>query len=461
MSAAFASARSLLRIELKRSIGLLCFPFLLVVAWLVARAGMSQEVYVWFDTSNAVRNTVLFVGPFVGGVSAWMAGRSRRRGTGELISITPHSPALRDLTVWAGTAFWGVAVYVLLAVVLGSLTYLNATWGGPITGYFLIGLLGIVSDSALGFAAGHYLPNRFTAPLVAIALLTAHLVPLGMVGAGAAYGLFSPAPYSNLLADVFERLPQATLQQSLLFLGLTGISLASVTLKDRRVNKIALVALAVSIAMCVTGVVTILKVDSDVFTVAGKPVPYEPVCEKSRITVCVHPAYAKLLPQTAKAVNEVAAPLVGIPGAPTRVVQEGSSSDRPRGGKRVAHFGIESMTNGSEAGFKGDIALDLVMSGYAINVTSASRPTAEDLKRCGGGGNNYYDLIFSTQTVVGAWLSERAGADTPPWMLSTGCPNVDKLTERFAKLDPVRRHAWLRENLVALRDGKLTLKDLP
>ncbi len=457
-----SAARSLLGLEMKRSIGLLCFPFLLVVAWLFVRAGVSQEVYVWFDTSNAVRNTVLFVGPFVGGISAWMASRSRRRGVGELLSITPHSPALRDLTLWAGTAFWGVAVYLLLAVVQGSLTYLNATWGGPTMGYFLIGLLGIVADSAIGFAAGHYLPSRFTAPLVAIALLTAHLVPLGMVGAGAAYGLFSPAPYSNIMSDAFEKLPQATLQQSLWFVGLAGISLSSVALKDRRVNKVALVALAASVAICVTGIVTILRVDSDIFTVAGKPVPYEPVCEKGRITVCVHPAYAKLLPETTKAVNKVATPLVGVPGAPTRVVQEGSSSDQPRGGKNVAPFGLESMTNGGEASFKGDIALDLVMSGSTVNVTSASKPTAEDLKRCGGGSrSNYYDLIFSTQIVVGAWLSERTDADTPPWMLSTGCPSVDKLTERFAKLDSAKRHAWLKENFAALRDGKLTLKDLP
>ena len=41
------------------------------------------------------------------------------------------------------------------------------------------------------------------------------------------------------------------------------------------------------------------------------------------------------------------------------------------------------------------------------------------------------------------------------------CPNIGKLTERFAKLDPAKRKFWLEKNFAGLRAGKITLKDLP
>jgi len=460
----------MLRIETRRSVALLLSPLILLAAWWMAYNGMYGTmyeaswtgVYIWEETSSTLKDSVLQIGPLVAGLSAWAAGRNRRRGMDDLLSTTARPSASRDLATWAGAALPAVAVYLLLAVLLGVPTALEATWGAPLPGYFLVGLVALLMDSALGLAAGYYLPGRFTAPLAAVALYIAHLLPMGMVDLGINYTFLSPAAYSNLTgADVFSEPARLAIQQLLLFGGLCGVALCAVALKGGGARKTARIALAASGAVSAAGFATALSTeDLYVFPGSGdypKAVAYEPVCREGGITVCVHPAYEKLLPETARAVNEVAEPLVGIPAVPKYAVQSSPAPGAATGGfdpDEAVFFG-----------YAGKLAMDEVADGivdsnlYDHPGHEDLQPTQEDLRRCGKFPRKYLHPDVEAQTVVGGWLRMRAGGSRSVY---TGeCPNADKLVDRFAALGPTERRAWLEKNFAGLRAGKVTLKDLP
>ena len=466
MNAAFASVRALLRIELKRSIGLLLFPLLLLAAWYGASNSLPTGIYMWLDTSSAVRESVPFLGALAGGLSAWMAGRNHRRGVEDMLNVTPRSSIVRDLTAWAGTTFWVVAAYLLLAAVLSALTWQNATWGGPLPGYFIVGLLAMVAYSALGFAAGSWVPRRFTAPLLAIGIFIWEFA-LSSVSTKPDPELLSAAPVSLLSfnLDVFQKVPQVATQQSLWFLGLCGISLTATALKNARSNRLVWASLLGAVVVATVGLLTSLAAAAPLQgRASAKVTPFKPVCEKGKITVCVHPAYAKLLPEAARVVNQVAEPLESVPGVPTRFVQGSDVYRPPKGARSVTYFYLDSLKYGYEGMFKQDVAMNFVMNeSVAAGGKSAPKPTEQDLKRCGGrvAGKDYFTIVLTTQTVVQEWLAGKARA-TYNNMYSTGdCPNEGKLEKRFANLDPAKRKAWLEKNFAALRAGKLTLKDLP
>ncbi len=470
MSPSLASALAVLRIETRRGVVLFLSPLILAAAWFMSWYGMygtmPRDIYLWQETSRVVKDSILTVGPLVAGLSAWAAGRNRRRGMGDLLSTTARPAASRDLLTWAGVALPCVAVYAGLIVVLGIPTSLNSTWGAPLPGYLLIGLVALLMDSALGFAAGYYLPGRFTAPLVAVALYVGHLLPMGAADYKTSVALLSPAAYSNLIgADVFYEYPRIALPQTLLFGGLCGAALAAVVLKGNGESRAVRMALALALVAAAGGLFTALSKENPYGLSAGEPeaASFEYLCEEGGITVCVHPAYEKFLPEAAGTVNEVAEPLVGIPGAPTRALQVNGPETMPAdaNARNVAFFGTFDPWGKL---YEEDVAYGLVQRDpgmrYGPNTPNQAEFTKEDLRRCGDiRYREYFDSAYAAQIIVGRWLTERAGGRVAE--MSGGCPNSKELVERFAALDTAKRESWLRENLADLRVGKITLEDLP
>lgn len=475
MNAAVKDAREpgafpgLLLTETRRGVALLLSPFILAGVWWMAWYGTYGSMiepgfsgaYIWEETSRVVKDSILTTGPLAAGIAAWTAGRNRRRGVGDLLSTTALPGARRELFTWAGVALPFVGIYLGLVVLLGVPTAINATWGTPIFGYILVGLVALLWDSALGFAAGYWLPSRFTAPLVAVALYVAHLLPMGASDYDSGVGLLSPAAYSNMSgADVFHEVPPIAVQQTLLFGGLAAAALASVAVRAgaRRAGRISL---TVALPVAAIGLVAALMSGNPYgFNAAeAEPVPFEYVCEGGGITVCVHPAYSKLLPETTTAVNQIAEPLVGVPGAPTRAVQIDHYTTPKDFEKGTANFGYV----GDEAKF--DVAYSLVadeatMEGLA-SASDRNEYTEEDLRRCGGSPHTrYFEPTYDAQTIVGEWLLKRAGNRLFGGSMSD-CPNAGDLREEFAALEPIERRAWLDENLADLRAGRVSLDDLP
>lgn len=474
-----SAALALLRIETRRTVALLLSPLILAAAWWLAWYGtygvmseaLFEGVYLWEETSRVVKDSVLNVGPLLAGLCAWVAGRNRRRGMGDLLSTTARPAFLRELATWAGAALPFVAAYMILALLLGVPTTLNATWGAPLPGYLLVGLVALLMDSALGFAAGYLLPSRFTAPLVAVALYVAHLLPMGAGTPGSVLNLtlLYPAAYSNYIgADVFHEPQRLAVQQILLFGGLGATALALVALKGRGAGKTARRMLAASVAISVVGLVAALATQDSLNPGPGKAkaVPFDPVCDEGALTVCVHPAYEKLLPKTARAVNEVAEPLVGLSGAPTHGVQANGLDTLPAGFEAedvVTFSGTANLSTYDVAA--GLVADQETMYGAPEGEEGMPEPTTEDLQRCGEvRREEYFDPAWAARTVVEGWLLMRVEDYQPegygPESDGT-CPNGSKLLDEFAALPDSEREAWLRENLAGLRAGEVTLRDLP
>ena len=471
------SVLGMLRIEFRRNMALLCFPLMVGVAWWFADTTAISGFYTWIQASAGVRQTILLVGPMIGGTAAWMAGRDHRRKMGELLAVTPRSPVSQAFTTYAGTALWGVAVYAALGTGIFALTLRNATWGAPLPGYFLVTLFAVVAHSALGFAVGRYLPSRFTAPLVAIVLFAAQILPFTTMERKFNYELLSPAPTSLTYRDVFQEIPPVAVQQSLWILGIAGVALAAIALKDRRRSIPAWGTLAASAIVAIVGFVVTIGVDPDITDAfAAEDLPYEPVCKDGEITVCVHPAYRKLLPEVARTINEVAAPVAGLPGAPTRALQagQGLAPSKEMNLENAVTFNVDGLTRDEKQWFGYSIASSLFSNDEEVYRTGATetkppKPTKEDLEKCGslekvkvpGFTKDMLEPNYETREIVAAWMLDRTVGRPEGFSSNSFCPNANDLVGDFASLKPAVREAWLKENFAGLRAGKVTLKDLP
>ena len=193
--------------------------------------------------------------------------------------------------------------------------------------------------------------------------------------------------------------------------------------------------------------------------------PYEPVCEEGGIEVCVHPAYETALPETARAMNDLAEPLVGIPGAPTRAEQRPSEARLRADGTLVYSLYGAFYRSNVNGGYtfrdymEGEIVLALAagQSGYV-----EGNPYKSGFCRTAG------DAPGEAQRMMAGWLIYRAGDyDSAGSMAFTEavngqlCPKSAAVIERFDALAPAERRAWLEANFADLRSGKLTLEDMP
>ncbi len=454
----------LLRIEFRRSFCLWLFPFMAAaLAWVVYEP-LPAGVWLWTETVWSLQSSLILFGPLVGGLAVWVAGREMRRDTGDLLSTTARPGVLRDLALWAATAAWCVLAYGVVAAAFLLLTLRNATWGSPEPGPVLVGLLAVVTHSALGYAVGSYLPSRFVAPLFAISMYWIQGIMV--------FGPFSSLRYLSPLggdaaSSVFYNESRGIFApQSLWLLGLAATALTTVALK-RRKSTGSWTALAATAAAAAVGAVAVLGVPVETVDARGALVPYQPVCEEGEIPVCVHPAYEVALPETARAVNDLVEPLVGIPGAPTRAEQRGDAYPSRLRTDGTLVFDMRSafirwnVNHGStvkdQVGFEVPSALVSGPSGYV-----EGNPYKSSFCREAG------DAPGEAQRVIAAWLSYRAGdfgsANSMAFREAVNgqlCPRSAAVVERFDALTPAERRAWLETNYADLRAGELTLEDLP
>ena len=454
------------RTEFRRSLCLWLFPFMVAaLAWTV-HDGLPAGIWLWTETVWSVQYSLILFGPLVGGIAVWAAGRERRRGMGDLLLTTPRPAVARDLAVWAATAAWCCLAYATVAVAFLLLTSLNATWGSPEFGPVLVGLIAIVAHSALGYAIGSYLPSRFVAPLFAISMYWIQGITL--LGLGSRFRNLSPLG-SDIASTVFyDETPDVFAPQTLWLLGLAGVALVAVALKRERSMRYWAV-LAVAAAVAVIGAVVLARVPTETVDARGTPVPYEPVCERGAIEVCVHPAYETALLKTNRVVNDIAEPLVGIPGAPTYAEQRGDAYPSRLRADGTLLFDIRGAFTRSNVndGFtfeeymEAELPFALVAdpSGY-IEEDFEAYNSGESCSKPGG-------HTGEAQHVVADWLRWQTGIyssmESETFMDSSRlvCPESEAAVKRFDALAPAERRAWLEKNYADLRAGKLTLKDLP
>ncbi len=406
--------RGMLRIELRRSLCLLLFPFMVAaLAWTVYD-GLPAGIWLWTATVS-----------------------------------------------WCGLAYATVAATFLL------LTYLKATWGVPDPGPILTGLFAIATHSALGYAAGCYLPGRFVAPLFAIAMYWAQGIAAFGLGSS---GYLSPVGYDVAPTVFYDETPNILAPQTAWLLGLACIALAAVALK-RRKQALSWAVLVAASVMAVSGAALLVRMPDETVNARGTPIPYAPVCEDGGIVVCVHPAYKVALPEAAWTVNDLAAPLVGIPGAPTRAEQRGDAYPSRLRADGTLLFDVRgafyrsNVNNG--VAFRDYVELELATalvagpSGYVEDASVEAYNSGDPCRRSGGPPGE-------AQRAMAGWLLYHTGryesTDSMAFLTAVNgqlCPKSAAAIERFDALGAAERRAWLRDNYAGLRAGRLTLEDLP
>ncbi len=436
MSAVF----KIMRTEARRSPGLLLFPFLATLVGYFTVETLPQGIWLWPQTSVAIRETLLVVGPLAAGLSAWVASRNRRQAVGELLATTPRSAILRELVTWVTIVAWCVLAYTLSAGMVVLFAYLGGAWGLPILWPILLGLFALVTNSAIGFTIGYYIPSRLTAPLIAVALY--------IIQGFTAYNTSSSIRYFSPVVELdrspfFGVQPNVFVEQTVWLLGIIGIALAAVALRARSNPVFSFAALVVTVVVAAIGAAMLVQLPAHLAPSQAREavVPYTPECAEGRISVCVHPAYAKLLPNTAEAIDGLTEPLIGISGAPVRAQQSSPLDDvelKPDGTLQFSLYDAATV----EDQMTTEVAAALVQESSSSYEGGKARLVPGD-----------------AQSVVAGWLLKRTGRD--PLGLTGGDPEATTALERFANLTPEHQSAWLNDNYAELRSGDITLEDLP
>lgn len=448
----------LVRIEARRSIGLWTFIPLIVIAGWLARDFLPVRVWLWPDSSHAIRATIIILGPLAAGIAAWMAGRDRRRKIGELLATMPCPAPGRNLATWSGTALWIAGAYVTAGIVLLGLTAWYGTGGSliPFLPIIAVGILAILTHTAFGYLAGHYLPSRFVAPVVAALLYVGQAAP-----GYSSSSIKHLSPIMDFLdGDVFYGMRQdLSLPQAAWLLGLTGIALALIALRSWRTWP-AWCALTLAVTVAALGAGALLTTQPA--ESANQAVfPYQPVCQDGAITVCVHPAYRKMLPETANIIDRMVQPLAGLPGVPTRAEQRAYPDTMP--GKSNVPVGtiVFELLNPakSEWGYQTlsiGVARGLVADPEANDPASLPWPWSTV-------GMSPVQAAIAESLVELVWGDpcKEVSPGAIQCLELTFSPETTAAREKFTTLDPAVRRAWFEEHYTALRAGELTLDDLP
>jgi hypothetical protein len=438
----------------------------------------------WPDRSVQVLHLVAPIGPLLAGAGAWMAGRNHRRKIEDSITTTPYSPWIRELITCMAAVAWGLLVYLVIGSLIMGATAVQGAWGEPAMGPILVGLLAIPAQAAIGYAIGYRLPSRFTAPLVAVCLFVAQNVA-GAQGPLHWYQFLSPGVSYNTSVQ-FGTDPDLSNLQLLFVLGVTGIAMGSVGITGAR-KRLARALLVSAIVLSATSAALIQhEGQGGPFSTTGitplqfarQLIPFRPVCARGRISVCIHPAFKGNLSTIARTVHRVTAPIIGIPGAPTRALDGDIFQVLPLGSKPDASgYWMRTTALLRQKGMAvypvqppdvATLSLDAIpdlgpslasqLAGSAVN--RSGTPAGQCLPSgCGGPSG-------PAQEAVAVWLIQRAGFSVIWSQLSqarSSSPDSRVLAaaQRFAALPARQRRAWLDMHFTSLRNGQVRLAELP
>lgn len=447
-------------LEARRSTAIWFVPIVLAITWYATREPDAYQMTLWSKTSAQVGQALIALGPLIGGLAAWIAGRERRRGIEDLLATTPRSPVTRDLLGYASTATWGIFAYLFAVAAVFAITARTATWGTPDLLPVAIGMATIALSVAFGYAAGLYLPSRFTPALVPILLILALLVPANITNRANEFGQYTyhqssvqyltpwtfvdPGDYDPF----YESWPNIALPLFTWLLGLTVVALVAIALRRRRGPFAWGILLGAALVVSIAGT-ALRRTDVHGYT-SRASAEFEPVCRSSEVVVCIHPAYETMLDDVAELVYDLTQPIAGLPGVPTRVEQAPTSTRETPQETLRTHF-YNWIYNG-EWGRSADAE--------AIVRQIICEPHCDYNPKSG------YLFGDPARSAIGVWLLEQAGIE--PSVMLPPHPGQERMREqvaeakeRFAALDPDERRAWFEQHFADLRAGRLDLDALP
>jgi hypothetical protein len=503
-----AAPARLLRLELRRTPMLWLLPLLAALFWVgVYRPAMANPPF-WNMRATAAQHAVLFLGPLLTGVTAWVGSRDGRRGLTDLVGVTAVPRWAGQLTSWAATTCWAEAVYLGGVAVVYGVTAEQAHWGGPLWWPVAVGATGVATCCALGFAAGGLLPGRFTAALAAVLVFLA----LG----GGAFALQNNGTYAQIwplnvqgplppdsYGIFYPYLPDLAIAQLMFLAGLAVAALGALGLPAAaggrwlRGGAAALAVAGLAAAGTAVGLAGTARLEAHGIVIpalhdaaSDRPVPYVPVCSHSAVPVCVQPAYRSFLPAVTAALSPLLGQVAGLPGAPVRVTQVAVTSAQQEpgngvqlggpvigGNPTVVRLPLAGLSLPGEGATTAQF-IDQLQSRDAMTILSAVfgsiAPTGQDAPagraRVGGqaGPRGPASVPVPVRIPPGAAAQlaiETALAELARVPSGNGVPVLSgpslAAAHRFAEFPAAARHAWLLAHLAALRAGRVTLSEIP
>jgi hypothetical protein len=454
-----AGLSRLLRIELRRNAMVWLLPLLAAVFWLDTYRTWMSMFPVWELRGSALPDHVVKdLAAFAAGIAAWTGSREGRRGTVDVTRVTARAPWLRQGVTLAATTCWIVLAYLGCVTVLYGITAVQGAWGSPPLWPVAVGAAAVMATSALGFAAGVFWPNRFTAPLVAVGVEV--LLLAGVSLDRSPYLLLTPGA-GNLTPDTgafYPYLPDLAIDQ-VMFLGGVAIAVTGVlglfahdggrALRgSRALRGLAVLVTVVGLASAGTaaGLAGTARLGADGVIIPAlhdaaddRPVSYTPFCGSGAVPICVNPAFRAWLPELNAAFGPAFAEVAGLPGVPVRANQiaaygSGEWGTRSSGSPPVFDFSLPAL------GPRGIVGLQEL---FLVPFITGNQTGA-----------------FGTAAQQAVWL---ALLNATGYQLDTTSfsPAVVAASGRFGALSAGARHAWLARYLPALRAGHVTVEELP
>jgi hypothetical protein len=479
----------LLGIETRRSQMPLILPLVAALFWFDSyrpSASVSPRLYALVTFWNMGQgHTIIDFGPFVAGMAAWIGSRDGRRGTRDLVATTARPRWISHLAAWAAAAIWAVGAYLVFVSIMFAVYASKGVSGEPPWWWVAVGAVAVAAFTAAGFTIGALLPSRFTAPLAAFAGFFALIM-------SSQTGFHDPTGWAQILPTnsngnfqqdsgiFYPYLPDLPIARimflagiAIFFLGILGMAgrdagrWARVTGAVIAACGVAAASTAVSLAGTARLTATGMAIPALHDAASDRPITYTPVCDGTAFRVCVNPAYSTDLAYLTKALAPVVAATAGLPGSPVSARQIAATYEPGEGG-----FETQPMTIASNPA-----VLSVPLGAYsflpgAAGFTSAPVATKafdEDiwvlyLAAFTGAGNGQgtpaqqavgLAMLWETGVPLGRQPVEYNLNSTPY------SPGVTAAARKLAALPAATRHAWLAAHLTALRDGGLTLEQLP
>lgn len=490
----------LLRLELRRSTMMWMIPLALFVFWLDTYRSSMALAPLWSSRTLIVRqgSTLDDFAPFVMGAAAWAGGRDRRRTIGEQVNITALPRWAGRSASWAATAAWALGAYLAGVGFLYAAIAWQGAAGAPAWWPVIVGAVGLVAISAVGFALGMLLPSRFTAPLTAIAVA---LLLRQTLRSGGRYVLLSPmaSPASSLAppkADdgiFYPYLPDLSLTQLLFLTGLTVAALGVLGVQavcgGTAARRAAAAAVAVGLASSGSAIALISTARVEAAGVVipalhdprdDHPRAYTPVCSATALPVCLNPVYKAYLPTLTAALDPMLRELAGLPGAPSRFDQVALDGHQPSatvsGNPPVAQLALNIGYEGAMLSGPGPApgtpirerccTSQQLWSSVPLVTSQVLPPVAAAVVDSLVGHTTAAQQAVSEGllTAIGVSVDAVTPMDTGSGTL-TALPKPGTAAyaavRRFAALPGADRHAWLATHLAELRAGSVTLEQLP
>ncbi|PZG01503.1 hypothetical protein [Micromonospora deserti] len=421
-------------LELRRGAGLILFVGLAAVGLLMtAMAGLpSDRTGAWSSSGPGIvswlNTTGLVLGPLAAAGGAWVGGRDRRLGVGELLAAVPKPRWQRDMASFGAllAAVIGgllVVAAVVTATVLPAITYVGGRWQVSA----ILVSLGWIACLAIGFALGRLVPHRWTAPVVALIVYLLNGIPTYLDN-----GVAQLALVSNLPSGDGQRLRLSVAAVAIVWL--VGLTSSAFLAGSARRHHWALVPAVLAVVAATQLAPLPVQWNGNSYSATWTepdPDAMSRVCSTDEPKVCLNAVHASLLPDVTELVRPILAELP--PGSVA--AEQGTEHPAERPATAPGEFAIpflEGRTKLFTADVRDPEGLRAELADSFLRVWCSDQTPA--VARAYG---------IATALVLGR---QAAGE---------GAESHDRVTARLER-DPSARRAWLADYLDAGRTCDLS-----